>query len=86
MCIYIYIYTYMRGGLYCVCDHGKHRSVKGYNVGCNCVFVPPLPVPKVTPKIIMFSKLNLDMKCHYMNKVETPVWFVQVWHLYMFWV
>ena len=37
-------------------------------------YCPPPPVPKVTPKIVPFSKNNLTMKSNYTNKVETPMW------------
>ena len=33
-------------------------------------FVPPLPVPKVTSKIVPFSKNNLTRSFHYTSKVE----------------
>ena len=49
---------YLYGGFYFVCDHGKYRKAKRYNFGCNRLFVPPLPVPKVTPKIVPFSNSN----------------------------
>ena len=50
------------GGVYLVCDHGKHRYAKRHNCVCVCVtcwLFPPLPVPKVTPNIEPFSKHNL---------------------------
>ena len=57
---------------YFVCEHCKHRNTKRYILGVT--FVPPLPVPKLTPKVVLvpFSKNNLTVNCHYMNKVETP--------------
>ena len=30
------------GGLYFVCDHGKHRNAKRYKFGCNMSFLPSL--------------------------------------------
>ena len=30
------------GGFYFVCDHGKHRNAKRYNLGCNSFFLPSL--------------------------------------------
>ena len=59
------------GGFCFVCDHGKHRNAKQYNF--ECIFSPLLPVPKVSPKIVSFSKTNLIIQFHYTNKVETPV-------------
>ena len=58
------------GGFYSVCDHGKHRNAKRLFW---VTFVPPLPVPKVTPKIVPFSKTNLALQLHYADKVETPM-------------
>ena len=36
-----------------MCDHGKHRNTERYNFSGFC---PPLPVLKITPKIVPFSK------------------------------
>ena len=50
--------TCTSGGFYFVCDHGKHRNAKRYNL--LVIRSPlPLPVPKVTPKIVPFSKKDL---------------------------
>ena len=47
------------GGFYVVCDHGKHGDAKQYNLGVT--FVSPLPVPKVTPKLVPFSENKLTI-------------------------
>ena len=44
------------GGLYFVCDHGKHRNAKRYNIVCNFVQGGET---RVTPKTVPFSKTNL---------------------------
>ena len=47
------------------------ETLKGTILGVTCF--PPLPVPKVTPKIVPFSKQLLTIYCHSTNKVETPI-------------
>ena len=59
------------GGLYFVCDNGKHRNAKRYNFGCNFLLGGET---KVTPNTISFSLEEITMKCHCTNKVETPMW------------
>ena len=37
------------------------------------ICVPALPVPKVAPQIVSFSKTNLTISIQYTNKVATPI-------------
>ena len=43
--------------VYLICDHGKHRNAKRYNVGCNLFLFGG--ETKVTPKTGPFSKKQL---------------------------
>ena len=45
-------------------------------------FVPTLPVPKVTPKIILvpLRKSNPTIQIHYANRIETPICRGSTWH------
>ena len=57
-------------GFYFFCDRGKHRNAKRYNSECNFLSGGET---KVTPKIVQLSLNKFTMKCHYTNKVETPI-------------
>ena len=59
--IYIYIHTYICGGFYFVCDHGKHRTAKRYKFGCNLLSGGET---QVTSRIAPFSKNKLTVCIH----------------------
>ena len=59
------------GGVYFVCDHGKHGNAKRYDFGCK--LLPGEGETQVTLKIVPFSKRKLTTYSHYTNKVETPM-------------
>ena len=55
----------------CVCDHDKYRNAKRYNLGVTC-FSPPLPVPKVIPKISPFNKNKINFRMSLQERSRKP--------------
>ena len=52
------------GGFYFVCDHGKRRSAKQYNLGCNLFPSPPCPKSYTQTRIVQQQHNHCTISSH----------------------